>query len=165
MSTDDAGALEPAEPASGGDDVRLLTDLAEALAAQRAVPERFLEVGRAAFAWRDVDAELATLTFDSATNIGAAPGTRSDGLARLRAMTFTRPGLGLEVEVIDDGLVGQVVPPQPGTIELRRRGGQTNATEVDPVGWFAFRPRPVGTFRLRLYTAHGQELLTDWINL
>jgi hypothetical protein len=51
------------------DDQQLLADLVEAVRAAGQVPERFIELGQAAFAWRGVDAELAALTFDS-----AAPG-------------------------------------------------------------------------------------------
>lgn len=45
-------------------DEQLVADLAEALRTEREVPDRLIEIGRAAFAWRHVDAELAALTDD-----------------------------------------------------------------------------------------------------
>jgi hypothetical protein len=187
------------------DDVRLLLDLGGALDAARAVPTRIADIGRAAFVWRTVDAELAELTFDSATDAAGPPGLvgRPDGaepggeaeaggeagpggggdhaplpdgalagtrasVARLRAMTFTASDLTIELEVADDGLVGQVVPAQPGRIELRSRDGAVaQAAEADAVGWFDLRPRPAGTFQLhvRLSGTDHREIVTEWFVL
>ena len=41
------------------DDEDLLALLRDALAEQREVPTRFVEAGKATFAWRSIDAELA----------------------------------------------------------------------------------------------------------
>ncbi|MDT3439388.1 MULTISPECIES: hypothetical protein [unclassified Pseudofrankia] len=180
------------------DDVRLLLDLGGALDAASAVPTRIADIGRAAFVWRTVDAELAELTFDSATDAAGRPGgadpggeaeaggeagsaggerdTLPDGalagtrasVARLRAMTFTASDLTIELEVADDGLVGQVVPAQPGLIELRSRdGAAAQAAEADAVGWFVLRPRPTGTFQLhvRLSGTDRREIVTEWFVL
>lgn len=46
-------------------DDRLVAALTEALREAEVVPPRFVDVGRAAFAWHNVDAELAELTYDS----------------------------------------------------------------------------------------------------
>jgi hypothetical protein len=104
-----------------GDDDRLLAELGEAVRAGRAVPEQFVQIGKAAFAWHDIDAELARLTFDSAPGAGmaaagaAAAGLRSDRAA-LRSLTFVSSELTIELEVHPDAIRGQVVPPQPGTV-------------------------------------------------
>lgn len=146
--------------ATGWDsDERLLADLGAALRAEREVPERFLEIGREAFAWYDVDAELAALTFDSAT---APAGTRAE-TATLRALTFAARRLTIELEVTAGALVGQVVPPQPGELEVQPREGETRTVPVDEVGWFAIRPRPAGLFRLHLHTAES-DVLTEWMS-
>jgi len=47
------------------DDERLLAALSEALKASQAVPSWFVETGKNAFAWHNIDAELAQLTYDS----------------------------------------------------------------------------------------------------
>lgn len=142
------------------DDERLLAELGVALRAEAEVPARFVEAGKAAFAWRTVDAELASLTYDSATE-GVA-GVRAEP-ADLRALTFVARGLTIELEVTEDSLIGQVVPPQPGSVEVLLRDGSAGSVEIDEVGWFAIRPRPSGLFRLRVTTANGTAVLTEWI--
>src|SRR5690348_1577792 len=112
------------------DDERLLTELGTALRAGTEVPERFVEAGKAAFAWRTVDAELASLTYDSATE-GVA-GVRGEP-ADLRALTFAARGLTIELEVTEDSLIGQVVPPQPGSVEVLLRDGSAGSMEIDEV--------------------------------
>ena len=47
------------------DDDRLLAALGQALKAREAVPSWFIETGKNAFAWHNIDAELAQLTYDS----------------------------------------------------------------------------------------------------
>jgi hypothetical protein len=44
------------------DDGQLLAALGEALRSESSVPAKFIAMGAAAFAWRGIDAELATLT-------------------------------------------------------------------------------------------------------
>lgn len=139
------------------DDLPLLTDLETALRTAKAVPERFLEIGKAAFAWRNVDAELAAIASDSAM---APAGTRARG--GHRALSFTVGDLTVEVELTPDGLLGQLAPPQPGTVELAGPDGTSVGAEIDDVGWFALRPGPEGLFRLRIRTADGRTVHTEW---
>jgi hypothetical protein len=47
------------------DDDQLLAALREAFRSARSVPAEFTATAKATFAWRDIDAELATLTWDS----------------------------------------------------------------------------------------------------
>ncbi|HMI23614.1 MAG TPA: hypothetical protein VK594_03915, partial [Streptosporangiaceae bacterium] len=47
------------------DDDQLLRALGQALKARQAVPSWFTEMGRNAFAWHNIEAELAQLTYDS----------------------------------------------------------------------------------------------------
>jgi hypothetical protein len=148
------------------DDEELLATLGEALRAADEVPPRFVEAGKAAYAWHNVDAELAALTFDSAND---APErvlalTRTE-MAPLRALTFASPRLSIHLEVTRDALHGQVVPEQAGEIELRPASGAPATIAVDEVGWFVIRPAPSGAFRLRCRTATGATVLTDWITL
>lgn len=140
------------------DDDRLLEDLAAAVREEQQVPASFLAAGRAAFDWRNVDAELAALAED------ALAGTRQEP-AELRSFTFVARELSIEVEVADDALLGQIVPPRPGRIELRGRDGSTRTAEVDEVGWFALRPLPTGMFRLYFEDPAGAQVLTEWMTL
>jgi hypothetical protein len=145
-----------------GNDQDLLAELAEAMRAARAVPDRIIAAGRSAFAWRNIDAELVALTQDAA---GAArSGTRAEP-ASVRALTFVASNLTIEVEVTPDALHGQVVPPQPGEIELRDRTGTIHTAPVDEVGWFVLGPPPRAMFRLHLRTAAGVAVVTEWVTL
>jgi hypothetical protein len=150
-------------------DEQLVAALGEALLAEREVPARLVEIGKAAFAWHSVDGELAELTFDSAAprEVEATAGTRAEPAA-IRAMTFAASELNIELEVTQDGLVGQVAPAQPGEIEVGLRDGANSAASritVDDVGWFVIRPLPIGPFRLQVRPSAGGEVFTEWITL
>jgi len=151
-------------PTNWDSDEALVADLGDALRAEREVPARFVEIGKAAFAWHTVDAELAELTFDSATDPGALAGVRSEPAA-VRAMTFSASRLTIEVEVAEDALLGQLVPATAGEIEVQPRDGSATSVSVDEVGWFMIRPRPAGLFRLRVRTVAGDEIRTEWADL
>jgi hypothetical protein len=147
------------------DDDQLLAELGEAVRAGDTLPAGFIDLGRAAFAWRDVDADLAALTLDSAdAPADALRGVRS-GPAALRSMTFVGRELTVELEIHPDAVVGQVAPPTAGQLELRLRDGRTRTVPVDEVGWFTIRPRPAGLFSLRLRTAAGTDVVTEWTAL
>jgi hypothetical protein len=148
------------------DDEELLAALGGALRSGADVPGRFVEAGKAAFAWHNIDAELAALTFDSADAASGrlAAATRAEPAA-LRALTFATARLSIHLEVTRHALHGQVVPAQPGEIELRPATGAPTNVEVDEVGWFVVEPVPTGAFRLRCQTATGTVVVTDWITL
>jgi hypothetical protein len=59
------------------DDEELLAALREALAERQAVPPEFVEAAKNAFAWHNIDAELAELTYDSSRDAEAAPSAPS----------------------------------------------------------------------------------------
>ena len=147
----------------GWDDEQLLAALDEAVKAREAVPEWFVETGKNAYAWHNIDAELAQLTYDSRTDADAMAGARSE-TATIRALTFTSAHLSIELEVAGDSLLGQVVPPQPGTLETHTRAGMTTSP-VDQAGFFAVEPMPPGPFLLRFRTADGASVMTGWITL
>ena len=149
---------------NGWDDERLLAALGEALKASQAVPSWFVETGKNAFAWHNIDAELAQLTYDSNEDQRETAVMRSE-TASIRALTFTSAHLSLELEVTDGSLLGQVIPPQAGTLETQTRAGTTTSTPVDEIGCFAVEPIPASPFRLRYRTADGADVLTGWITL
>jgi hypothetical protein len=149
---------------SVSDDDQLLAELAEAVRAADEVPAGFVGAGRAAFSWRDVDAELAALAHDSATSATTA-GTRAEP-AVVRSLSFVAREVSIEVEVTADGLVGQVVPPRPGVIELQGADGSAHAVPVDEAGWFVIRRVTRAMFRLRLHTdADTTVVVTQWVTL
>jgi len=63
------------------DDEELLAALGEAIRAREEVPEWFVETGKNAYAWHNIDAELAQLTYDSSRDQDAVAAVRSEALA------------------------------------------------------------------------------------
>ena len=65
------GLVEVVSPSAGDpdandwDDEQLLGALREAMRARQAVPSWFVAMGKNAYAWHNIDAELAQLTYDS----------------------------------------------------------------------------------------------------
>ena len=60
--------------------------------------------------------------------------------------------------------MGQIIPPQAGTLEVNTTGGVTSSP-VDEIGWFTVTPIPASPFRLRCRTEDGTDVLTGWITL
>jgi hypothetical protein len=147
----------------GWDDEQLMAALGEALTARQAVPEWFVETGKSAYAWHNIDAELAQLTYDSSRDTERAAVLRSEN-ASIRALTFASSHLRLELEVSGSSLLGQVIPPQAGTLETHTRAGVTTS-QLDEIGCFAVDPIPDSPFRLRCRMADGTDVLTGWITL
>ena len=147
----------------GWDDEQLLAALREAMKARQAVPSWFVEMATNAYAWHNVDAELAQLTNDSETDLARAAATRSEA-ASIRALTFTSPHLTLELEVAENSLIGQIIPPRAGILEIHTTAGVTSSP-VDEIGCFAVDPIPASPFRLRCRTADGIDALTGWVTL
>ena len=137
----------------------LLAALHEAVADREAVPP--------AFAWRNIDAELAQLTYDSWQEEAAAAGLRSES-ASIRALSFASAHLSIEVEITGGSLLGQLIPARPGTVEVQVLDGGTATVPVDEAGCFTVDPKPDSTFRLRCHTGHTgtqTDVLTGWVTL
>ncbi len=150
--------------ADGLDDDQLLAALKDALSARHAVPHEFVEAAKNAYAWHNIDTELAQLTYDSARGLEpAALATRSD-TAGIRELTFSSPRLTIELEVTADSLLGQVIPVQVVTIDIQYREGSTGTVSSDEVGFFSVSPIPEGLFRLRCRAA-GIDVVTGWVTL
>ncbi len=148
----------------GWDDERLLAALGEALKASEDVPSWFVETGKSAFAWHNIDAELAQLTYDSNEDRREVAVVRSE-TASVRSLTFTSAHLTVELEVAGSSLLGQIIPPRGGELEIHTRAGEISTTEVDEIGCFAVDPIPDSPFRLRCRTADGTDVLTGWITI
>src|SRR5258708_38261855 len=150
--------------AEGWDDEELLAALREALRAREAVPPEFVEAAKNAFAWHNIDAELAQLTYDSSRDSDYEPSVRAEA-ASIRALTFTSAHLTIELEVTRDSLLGQIIPVQAGVIKIQPRDGAVTVFPGDEISCFSVRPIPTGPVRLRSRTAAGLDALTGWITL
>ena len=153
----------PAAREAVPDDV-LLAALREALATHEAVPAWFVEAGKSAYAWHHIDAELAQLTFDSLRDAELTASMRSES-ASIRALTFQSARFTIEVEITDDALLGQLIPPQGGTAELRTQAGHISTTSIDEVGCFVIEPKPDSPFRLRVCTEGQADVVTGWLTI
>ena len=145
------------------DDDRLMTALAEALQAERDVPREFIEAGQAAFTWHSIDAELAALTFDSETETMAAAVRSAEPAPRF--LTFTAADLTIGLEIGQDEVIGQIVPPQPGHVDAYSVHGAALTATVNEIGFFIIRSLPASPFRLHCQADSGISVLTAWITL
>jgi hypothetical protein len=143
----------------------LLDRLGLALRAEDPVPERVLAGARVAFTWRTIDAELAELVFDSATELTGVRGGVED---TARQVTFQAPGVEIEVMVIDDGsrrIVGQLVPPRDVTVQLTTADAVRD-TRTDAVGRFTFQDVASGPVRLSVLGDGDEGVIhTEWVLL
>lgn len=144
-------------------DEELLSRLAEALDIAEPLPDGVIEAAKMTFTWRTIDAELAALVFDSATDELA--GVRSS--AATRQMTFRTRGVEIELVVISETtrrLIGQLVPPQAAEIELHHEE-ETRTMQSDNLGRFAFHDVPAGSVRLTCkFVGEGEaSVQTEWI--
>jgi hypothetical protein len=78
-------------------------------------------------------------------------------------VTYVSPTLTLELEVTQEGLMGQVQPAQAVSAELVLRDGTSLPLQVDEVGWFTVRPAPRSPFRISCTTGDGVKVVTATI--
>jgi len=138
----------------------LVGELRAAIGRFDPIPPEMVAAARSSFAWRTLDAELAQLAHDSALDQSALV----RGVAAPTLLTFEASGLTVEVETIPEGqgwrLHGQLVPAQPGQVEIRHPDGITSVT-ADDLGRFAADGPQRGPLSLRC-RAGGSAVDTDW---
>jgi len=149
-------------------DQQLLAALRDALDTDAEVPETFRAVGRVVFPVLDLDAELAALTFDSATQplalVRGDVDDSGDEPAAVRALSFAHAQLTIHLQMADGAVLGQLVPPQCAELVLQTQTGKPAEISTDEDGWFVLRPVPTGRFRLRCRTSE-HAVVTAWITL
>jgi hypothetical protein len=146
------------------DDDQLLAALGEALKAGAAL-DAVLRAGKLAYAAHGIDAQFAALTYDSALDDGPALVAIRAEPARARSLTFGSTTFTIELEVTEDVLLGQLLPPQPGAVQVEVEGGGGETVDLDETGGFVVSPVPRSPFRLRVRTAAGGGVITGWIPL
>ena len=150
------------DPDNRWDDEQLLAALTASIQARQAVPPEFIDIGKNAFAWHNIDAELAQLTCDPTDDRDGVPGMAAQS-ASISALTITSAHLTFELEVSGDSLLGQIIPALAGTIEVQTRAGIIATIRVGDAGSFSIKPIPASPFRLHGRTADGSDVLTGWI--
>jgi hypothetical protein len=146
------------------DDDQLLAALDRAVHPAEEVPASFLQAGHSCYAWHLIEAELAALAYDSAVDTSELALTRAESAA-LRALTFEASNVTFELEIMPDGLAGQLVPPQAGPLQLVSNSGETTDIQTNADGYFRIRPIPTTPFRLRCLLTNGRVVSTDQITL
>jgi hypothetical protein len=143
------------------DDMELEEELRRAAGLFDPVPPRLLQVATEAYRFRTVDAEFADLTFDSLT--GPAP---VRGGHHPRLLTFGGPGSALDLEITETGatsrIVGQVMPSQQATIEVRGRSPMSVTT--DSLGRVTVDHVPAGPFSIRGRLG-DTTFTTEWVTI
>lgn len=151
-----------------GDD-ELEEELRRLAARLEPVPPELLDAAAQVFSWRDVDAEIAELVFDSLLDPDEAALVR--GAPERRLLSFAGGGVTVDVEVTRTTaarvVTGQIAPPQRGIVDIRRRQ-ETVTVEADDMGRFQSGPLPPGPVSLRLRPAGEAPpfaVVTDWVAL
>jgi hypothetical protein len=132
------------------------------------VPPELVQAATDAFSFRDLDAELAELAFDSLLDADQATLVRSSPDRRL--VSFRTAELTIDIEVTRTGpqrqVMGQIVPPGPATVEIRHRDG-VSVIDADELGRFSSASLRAGPLSLRLRPAgHPQPVIvTDWVSI
>lgn len=125
-------------------------------------PSIVAELARAAFETRDLDAELAVLTADSAfddlelvRSVQAEP----------RMVSFETDSITVELQIDQVGeqlTVRGLVVGAVGEVVLDS-GDQRTSAQLDDRGWFLVEGVPAGALRLRLHGVDGGNVTTEWI--
>lgn len=151
------------------DDQQLLERLRRMARATDPIPAHVVELARAAFDWRTLDAELAALVLDSAEpELAGAGGVLVRSADEARLLSFEASDVTIELEVEEAGeerrLRGQLLPPQPAELLVQHAGGDIHAT-ADADGRFAVEGVPTGPVRLRVALAGRAPVETQWASL
>lgn len=127
------------------------------------VPSTVSEFAAALFTWRDIDAELAELIFDSVDEETPA-GVRSTSTARMISFEVGKWAIDLEYNPAVRALMGSVLPVAPFSVELHSRGARFEV-ELDELGRFEFADVESGPASLVFRSADGEVVKTSWIVL
>lgn len=144
-------------------DNEILDILRRGLRQSDPVPSTVSEFAAALFTWRDIDAELAELTFDSVGE-EAPVGVRSASTARMLSFEVGKWTIDLEYNPATGLLMGSVSPVSPFTVELHSRGARF-AMELDEMGRFEFDDVEGGPASLVFRSTDGEVMKTSWIVL
>jgi len=136
--------------------------VADAVRQHDPVPRAVVDAAKAAYTWRTIDDELAELVYDSSE--AGLVGVRAGATAR--QLTFRAAGVEIEVMVAETGerrLVGQVVPPQQASVEVRTDAG-VSAMDTDELGRFSAGLGDAGRIQVAITTSQVR-VITGWVDV
>lgn len=149
------------------DDEDLFERLKEAVVERDPEPANLKPMARGTFAWRDIDGELARLSFDSADAEPSMAVRASFDPRRVLTFEGSWATIDLEVTPATQGLevTGQLVPVQAGLIEAVT-GSESIEMRADSEGRFQGRLPSRGPVRFLLRSVEGRQaetIRTDWV--
>lgn len=151
------------EQSMSGADAVLIARLRAGLDESDPVPGDVIEFAMAAFTWRDIDAELAELDFDSAES-GQEVGVRSSATLRMISFQAGQWMLDIEYDEAAGRLLGVISPETPYRIDLHTSGA-FYTTESDATGRFQAEGVIRGPLSLVLRLPDGLVVKTQWVVL
>ena len=126
------------------------------------VPAATMTAAYDAFEWRDIDAELASLTFETAADVSLAH-TRGEAP---RLLTFTGENITIDLEVANEGgtvrLLGQIDPPRAADIRAEWPGGFV-LIRSDARGRFQMADLAAGRMRVSVQLDESR-VATEWFH-
>jgi hypothetical protein len=148
------------EPHIDHDDEALLADLGSALAgSRRPLADQVVVGGRAAFTFLTMEEELAGLVYDSL--LEAEPVGHGRAPVAARTVVFESETVSVQMEITQDGIVGQVVPIAGAKVSAEAADGRRTEVVTDEVGCFALPTPSHGPMRLYVATS-GATTVTEW---
>lgn len=123
--------------------------------------EKLIRAAQAAFTWRTVDADLEILSLETELAVSDTAQVRGTGQGSPRTFAFHGKRLSVEIEIDDDGIVGQLTPPGPARVTLVTPDGPQAAADADEVGCFTLPAPPAGPMRLDCQRG-SDRFLTEW---
>lgn len=139
----------------------LLSLLRRGLDQSDASPADVIEFAKAALSWRNIDADLAQLSYDS---IDDSTSVRGVATSRMLAFESGELTIDLEHEPLSGRLMGQLDPAGPMTIELHVLD-TVSVTESDELGRFFFEGIQAGPFALVVRLEGDEVVKTQWVIL
>lgn len=145
------------------EDERLIAGLRAGLEQSDPVPWDVMTFAKAAIAWREIDAGLAEMEFDSIEEDMPA-GVRSSATARMISFQAGQWMLDIEYDDHSGRLMGAISPETAYTVEVHSAGALFS-TDSDDVGRFEAEGVTPGPLSLVLYFRGGQNIKTQWVIL
>ena len=126
-------------------------------------PSTVSEFAKALFTWRNIDAELAELAYDSIHD-DVHEGVRSAGATRMASFEVEEWTIDIEHDPSNGRIVGRLSPETTFTVELQCDGA-LSVSGSDDRSRFEFDHVATGPISLVFRLEDGGTLKTDWIIL
>jgi hypothetical protein len=143
-------------------EAQLIELLRHGLVSTDPVPADVTDFAMAALTWRTIDAELAAIAFDSASEDTPA-GVRGPASERMLSYETAKLSVDIEYRSATRRLIGQLAPPQAASVELHHSKG-TSTTVTDDLGRFSFEDVEPGPVSI-VCTSQGSDpdvIKTEW---